>query len=60
MEPKLLSTQALEDVYDAIAEAIDRAGAKERLGFLTRLSLTLANRVGEKEAVLAAIAAAEG
>ncbi|MBY4678413.1 DUF2783 domain-containing protein [Marinobacterium arenosum] len=48
----------LEQVYDALAEAIDRAGeAHDRL-FLTKLVLLLANRCGDRQAVLEAIDAA--
>jgi hypothetical protein len=48
-------------VYAALAEALDRCEGEEATAFLARLSLILANQLGDDEAVLAAIArAAEG
>ncbi len=52
-----LSTRDLEDFYDALAEAIDRAGDKSPL-FLAKLALKLALEVGDLKAVLHALEAA--
>lgn len=46
-----LSTEANERLYDALAEAIDRAGTKNEALFLTKLSLLLANELGDETAV---------
>ena len=45
-----LSTEANERLYDALAEAIDRAGTKNEALFLTKLSLLLANELGDETA----------
>ena len=37
----------LEQVYEQLAEAIDRAGPANEALFLTKLALTLAHRLGD-------------
>lgn len=43
-----LSTEANERLYDALAEAIDRAGPGNEALFLTKLALLLANQIGDE------------
>jgi Protein of unknown function (DUF2783) len=49
-----LTTRELEDFYDALAEAIDRAGDKSPL-FLAKLALKLALDVGDPKILMAAL-----
>lgn len=52
-------TQAeLETVYEALAEAIDRAGAEKSELLLAKVALLLAQELGDAPAVLASIAQA--
>lgn len=53
-----LDEAALERVYDAIAEAIDRVGDGQEATFLAKLALVLAARVGDEAAISGAITAA--
>lgn len=46
-----MQVQDLEVVYDELARQIDRAGDKSEL-FLAKLSLLLANQIGDKAVVL--------
>lgn len=46
-----MQVQDLEIIYDELAREIDRAGEKSEL-FLAKLSLLLANELGEKSLVL--------
>ena len=47
MSHTTLSTTALEQVYDQLAEGITQAGADKEALFLTKLALLLANQVGD-------------
>ena len=58
MLPKRLSTAGLEEVYDRLAEALDALPAEKRVLFLAKLSLALANLLGDPQAFAAALAAA--
>ena len=51
-----LTLSDLEDVYDELAEAIDRVGPDNESVFLARLALSLAHRLGDRAAVSALIA----
>jgi hypothetical protein len=53
-----MSTIEIERVYDLIAEGIDKAGAGKGELFLAKLSLALANLVGDSEQVSSAVSAA--
>ena len=53
-----LSIEANERLYDALAEAIDRAGPAQESLYLTKLALLLADRLGDEAAINEAIAAA--
>jgi len=53
-----LTTAALEQVYDVIADGIDRAGDAKAKLFLAKLSLALANLVGDAAQVRQAADAA--
>jgi hypothetical protein len=57
MIEKKLSTADLEKVYDQIADAIDRAGPDKVELFLAKLSVALANLVGDTTQVTAAVEA---
>ena len=46
-----LSTEANERLYDALAEAIDRAGPEGEALFLTRLVLLLANQIADEASI---------
>ena len=48
----------LEQVYAALAAAIDRAGPENEALFLAKLALALAHRLGDRAAAKAAIAEA--
>jgi hypothetical protein len=52
-----LSTAALEEVYDLIAGGIDRAGEANAKLFLAKLSLALANLVGDVPKITRAVEA---
>ena len=53
-----LSTEANERLYDALAEAIDRAGPENEALFLTKLALLLANQLSSESTVVNAIGVA--
>ena len=46
-----LSTEANERLYDALAEAIDRAGPEGEALFLTKLALLLANQIADEASI---------
>ena len=46
-----LSTEALERIYDQLAEAVDRAGPEKESLFLSKLWLLLAQQVGDEEII---------
>jgi hypothetical protein len=54
-----MSQAELETVYEALANAIDRAGAEKAGLFLAKLALLLAQELGDAPAVLASVAQAE-
>lgn len=58
MMPKGLTTAQLEDVYDRMAEALDAVPPDQRLLFLAKLSLALANLLGDPDKVAQALEAA--
>jgi hypothetical protein len=58
MMPKILSTAALEGVYDRLAEALDEVPAEKRVLFLAKLSFALANLLGDPAKFAAALEAA--
>lgn len=53
-----LSIPQLEQVYDTLAEAIDRAGPDHTELFLTKLCLLLANQIGDDAVVAHQVQAA--
>ena len=53
-----LSIEANERLYDALAQAIDRAGPELEALFLTKLSLLLANQLSSERAFADAIGVA--
>lgn len=53
-----LSTADLEQVYDTLAEAIDRAPEGQSERFLVKLALLLARELGDRAAFEAQVAAA--
>jgi len=55
MLPKQLTTADLEAVYDRIATAIDAVGDEKTALFLAKLTLALANLVGDRTAIDQAI-----
>lgn len=59
MLPKNLSTTDLEDIYDALASAIDKAEANNESKLLTKLVLLLSNSLGDKTLVMDTIEIAE-
>ena len=58
MIDKKMSIIEIEQVYDLIAAGIDKAGPDKTALFLAKLSLALANLVGDSKAVADAILAA--
>ena len=44
----MLSTDALERLFDELALAIDAAGPRNEALFLTKLTLALANQLGDE------------
>ena len=58
MIDKRMSIAEIERVYDLIADGVDRAGPDKSQLFLAKLSLALANLVGDTEAVGNAVLAA--
>jgi len=55
---KKLTTQEIELVSDLIAEGVDRAGEEKAALFLAKLSLALANLVGDSAQIGPAVEAA--
>ena len=53
-----LTISQLEQVYDTLAEAIDQAGPERTELFLTKLSLLLANAIGDAAVVTCLVQAA--
>lgn len=53
-----LKPEELERIYDLMAEAIDAAGQEKESLFLSKLSLALANKLGDEEQVRECIAIA--
>lgn len=53
-----LSTEANERLYDALAEAVDRAGPEHEALFLTKLVLLLANQLNDEPEICRALALA--
>lgn len=47
-----MSEKTLEDVYAALADGIDAAGAEKEAMFLSKVALLLANEIGNPERVL--------
>ena len=54
-----LSVEANERLYDALAQAIDAAGPEQEALFLTKLTLLLANKIGDEAVVDTALATAQ-
>lgn len=46
-----LTTDALERVYDQLAEAVDQAGPDKEVLFLSKLCLLLAQQLGDEETI---------
>jgi len=59
MIPKILTTAQLETVYDLLAEALDAVPETQRLLYLAKLSLALANLVGDPGKVASAVVASQ-
>ena len=57
-QPDILSLPGLEDVYDALATAIDQAGPDKAELFLVKLALLNAQRLGSASLVRERIEAA--
>lgn len=57
MIAKTMDNAALEGAFDMIAENIDKVGEEKRALFLAKLSLTLANMVGQEARVREAVEA---
>ncbi|UTO05460.1 DUF2783 domain-containing protein [Moraxella sp. FZLJ2107] len=55
---KQLTTQELETIYDALATALDGINEEKQLLFLTKLTLLLANEVGDLPVIETAIKSA--
>ena len=51
----MISTTELEQVFDALAEGIDRATPEKSELFLTKLALLLANELGSAAPILRSI-----
>ena len=58
MIEKKMTVIELEQIYDLIAEGIDKAGPDKMAVFLAKLSLALANLLGDGKAVAGAVLAA--
>lgn len=54
-----LPVEDMEAFWAALAEAVDRAGPERDRVMLAKLALALAERVGDRDSVMAALAAAE-
>lgn len=53
-----LKPEELERIYDLMAEAVDTVGRDKEALFLAKLSLALANRLGDEEQIRECIATA--
>ena len=51
-----MALQDLEDIYDELADAIDRVGADAESTFLAKLALSLAHHLGDRALVSKLIA----
>ena len=58
MIEKKMTVIELEQIYDLIAEGIDKAGPDKMALFLAKLSLALANLSGDGKAVAGAVLSA--
>jgi hypothetical protein len=58
MIEKRMSIADIEQVYDLIADGVDRAGPEKGELFLAKLCLALANLVGDGERIANAVLAA--
>ena len=58
MIERKMTTAALEEVYDLIADGIDQAGEVKAKLFLAKLCIALANLVGDTQEVRRAVEAA--
>ena len=59
MHEATLSSADFEQAYELLAAALDRVGRERESEFLTRLALLLMHAPTEKNAIAAAISAAE-
>lgn len=48
---KQLTTEALERIYDQLAEAVDKAGPEKEALLLSKLCLLLAQQLGDEETI---------
>jgi hypothetical protein len=55
-----LPVEALEEVYELLAEALDAVPEGEESVFLAKLALALGDRIGDVTAIREAIAVARG
>ncbi len=55
MMSKHLTVSEIEDIYDALAVAIDDAGRDREPVLLAKLALVMANMIGDRDRVLEAI-----
>lgn len=54
-----MTQDQLEQVYEALAQAIDRTGAEQAEVFLAKVALALADELGDSDRVQAMIAECE-
>ncbi len=59
MLDKKLSNEEIENIYDALYQAIDQAGPDQEAKMLAKLALILANQLGDSEQALSAIQIAQ-
>ena len=52
---KPMSFGSLEELYDLMAESLDEVGVDQHSLFLSKLSMVLAHRIGNLEAVVEAV-----
>lgn len=50
-----VASKHIEDIYEALAEAIDRAGPENEAVFLTKLALTLGAKLDDADAFREAV-----
>ncbi|MEX2524365.1 MAG: DUF2783 domain-containing protein [Gammaproteobacteria bacterium] len=48
---KQLTTEALERIYDQLAEVVDKAGPEKEALLLSKLCLLLAQQLGDEETI---------